>query len=58
MSQVGYYDQEFEPWVRGIRSIGTMIAQQPALRAQAEQRRSAASYNQARIATEGTQQEH
>ena len=58
MSQVGYYDQEFEPWVRGIRSIGTMIAQQPALRAQAEQRRSTASYNQARIATEGTQQEH
>jgi hypothetical protein len=58
MSQVGYYDQEFEPWARGIRSIGTMIAQQPVLRAQAEQRRSAAAYNQARIATEGTQQEH
>ena len=58
MSQVGYYDQEFEPWVRGIRSIGSMIAQGPALRAMAEKRRSGAALDQARIATEGTQQEH
>lgn len=58
MSQVGYYDQEFEPWARGIRSIGSMIAQGPALRAAAEQRRSGAALDQARIATEGTQQEH
>jgi hypothetical protein len=33
-----YYDRDFDPWARGIRNIGTMIMQQPMLRAQAEQR--------------------
>lgn len=30
-----YYDREFDPWVTGIRNIGTMIAEAPLLRQQA-----------------------
>src|ERR1043166_5310082 len=33
-----YYDRDFDPWVSGIRNIGTMIMQRPALQAQAQDR--------------------
>lgn len=55
---VGYYDQEFEPWARGIRSIGSAIVQAPMLRAAAQQRQQQARLTQAQIGTEGAQAEH
>lgn len=55
MGNVGYYDQEFEPWVRGIRSIGSMIAQGPALRAMAQERQHRAQLTDAQIGTEQAQ---
>lgn len=54
----GYYDEQFDPWVKGIRNIGTMIAQQPMMRARSEQLRQDSMLNQARIGTEGAQAEH
>lgn len=58
MGQVGYYDEDFEPWVRSIRSIGSAIVQAPLVRAQAQERERLAQLNTARIATEGQQQQH
>lgn len=54
---VGYYDQEFEPWARGIRSIGSAIVQAPMLRAAAQQRQQQAQLTQAQIGTEGAQRD-
>lgn len=54
----GYYDETFEPWVRGIRGIGSMIAQQPMLRAAAQDRAQRAQLTQAQIGTEGAQAEN
>lgn len=51
----GYYDQDFEPWVAGIRRIGTMIMQQPALRAAAQDRAMDQQLTGARIAGEQSQ---
>jgi hypothetical protein len=48
-----YYDREFDPWVNGIRNIGTMIMQQPALRAQAQERAQHAALYNAEIGTQG-----
>ena len=55
---VGYYDQEFDGFVRGIRGIGSAIMQAPMLRAAAQQREQQAQLTQARIGTEGAQQQH
>lgn len=57
MTSAGYYDQDFEPWVRSIRSIGSAIVQAPLLRAQAQERQRMAQLNTARMETEGTQQQ-
>ncbi len=58
MTSVGYYDQDFEPWVRSIRSIGSAIVQAPMLRAAAADRAQRAQLTQAQIGTEGAQQQH
>lgn len=44
-----YYDEAFEPWVRGIHGIAGMMMQAPALRAQAQARQMQAAESQARL---------
>lgn len=45
-----YYDETFEPWVRGIQGLGSMIMQGPALRAQAAERAQRGRLVEAQIA--------
>ncbi len=51
----GYYDEDFAPWVAGIRSLGSMITRQPALNAQAQDRAMQTELAGARIGTEQAQ---
>lgn len=55
----GYYDQDFDPWVRGIRNIGTMIMEMPRLRAEQAMRQQTADQNarltSARVSAENAQ---
>ena len=44
----GYTNVDFEPWARGIRGIGTMLMEQPALRAQGQLRQQQAALAGAR----------
>lgn len=57
-SDMDNYEAEFGPMVQGIRGIGTLILQQPALRAQAQERQARAGLLDAQTKTEGFQQEH
>lgn len=56
MPAQGYYDAEFAPWSQGIRRIGTMIAAQPVMQANARAREQESALMAARARTEGDQQ--
>lgn len=53
-----YMDAEWAPWAAGMRRIGTMIAMQPQMQANAQARQQQAGLMEARTATEGAQAEH
>ena len=56
MPVTGYYDAEFAPWAQGMRRIGTMIAAQPVMQANAQARQQESALMAARTRTEGDQQ--